>query len=267
MDLPKYCELIDFDEYNMARKVYLTSSALFRFQKSPVLFKMDLDEGGQEATASMDLGTAAHKLILEGESAFLNMYGVGGPINEKTGKCFGRDTKKFGEWVAESGFSDCVTAEEFGAIKQMRANLIAHEIAGPILAAGFPEITVRKEFCGVRCQVRIDWLNPDGQINDLKTCADIDRFQWSIRDHGYIPRAAFYRDVVRSASGEFVGPAYRLVVVETRRPYRVGVWEIVDELLDEASENNKISVEELIECQRTGFYPTLYEDLQTVENI
>jgi hypothetical protein len=54
-----------------------------------------------KTSADMVLGSAAHKLILEGRHEFDLCYAVGAPVNERTGKEYGRDTQAFARWVEQ----------------------------------------------------------------------------------------------------------------------------------------------------------------------
>ncbi len=66
-------------------------------------------------------GRAFHCWFLEGEAAFHQRYVVSeGPINEKTLKPYGRDTKAFQEWMADNVMpgQELITGEEFSRIQQ-----------------------------------------------------------------------------------------------------------------------------------------------------
>ena len=67
--------------------------------------------------------------------------------------------------------------EQAALIENMNAAVRAHEHAAALLADGVAEGVVRAEYCGVPCQARLDWLNPERGIVDLKTCDNLDWLQ------------------------------------------------------------------------------------------
>ena len=100
--LPK---LIDepMAEYHAKSNQYLSSGKLKNFRdESPAYFKADL-EGKIKPFDSVAFaqGRAAHTLILEGRNVYDNTYRIGGPVNPKTGKHYGRNTQKFADWCIE----------------------------------------------------------------------------------------------------------------------------------------------------------------------
>ena len=46
------------------------------------------------------IGRATHVRILEGRDVYEAAFAFGGPVNPKTGKPFGSNTKAFAEWAA-----------------------------------------------------------------------------------------------------------------------------------------------------------------------
>jgi hypothetical protein len=86
-------------EYRAKAKTYLTSHQLGDFRKCPSLyFKKKEGLVEDEDRPAYLVGHAAHTLILEGRDQFEQDYAVGGPINPKTGACFGPNTKAFADW-------------------------------------------------------------------------------------------------------------------------------------------------------------------------
>jgi hypothetical protein len=99
-------QLIDEPEavYAAKRADHLSSHALADFRKSPWLYrKKQLGLIPDSDSTAYLLGRAAHCLILEGQDEFDARFAVGGPVNPKTGRPFGRDTKAFTAWQAEIG--------------------------------------------------------------------------------------------------------------------------------------------------------------------
>ena len=65
-----------------------------------------------------------------------------------------------------------------------------------LLEYGEPEGVVRADYCGMPCQIRMDWFEPHHGIVDLKTCDDLTWFEADARRYGYAHQLAFYRAVL-----------------------------------------------------------------------
>jgi hypothetical protein len=276
MEKPSYLLDIPADEYHAATKEnkYTTSHRLNLFRKCPALYyKHITGEIVEGDTANFTIGRGTHTLTLEGAEKFREEFIVAdGPINPKTNKPYGRETKVYREW-ADAQERPVIAVEDFELMKKLADAVHAHPIAADLLSAGFAEATVRTEWNGEPIQARLDWFNPErGIIVDLKTCQDVDRFPFDIRDYGYVSQLAFYKQAVELAGYE--GPTLRayLIAVEKREPYRVAVAEISACTLDggnyaEVSKygvGNNLVLTELLSCRSENRWPTRYEDLLTI---
>lgn len=257
------------EEYH-ARKDCLSSHRLATFRdKSPAEFIAA--ERGQipfERSGAMVIGSAAHSLILEGEKVFNNEYDTGGPINEKTGNMYGRETKKFQTWMQENNINpDKLLSEvDKNMAYCLKRSADANPVIVDILNEGQAEKVIRAELHGVLCQIRCDWLSPIWGHCDLKTTADLSRFERDARyKFNYIGNLAFYRDVISAAIGEdFPKIPSHFMVIETKRPYRSGVFSVTEELLNQHSEINKASMGRLKNCRELDKWPSLYEGLTEI---
>jgi hypothetical protein len=274
MNRPAYLLDIPADEYHAAtkRNEYTTSHRLHLFRKCPALYKKTIDgEIVEGDTAAFALGRATHTYIIEGAEKFAAENIVSdGPTNEKTGKPYGKLTKAYMEW-ATNQTKPVVSSEDFELIEKMNEAVHAHRIAADLLAAGFAEGTIRTEWDGVPIQARLDWFDPEREILlDLKTCADIDRFQFDMRDHGYVAQLAFYANALELAGGpKLIRLMAYIVAVEKKEPYRVAVYHIAPSTLEDAHlqhmgsefwrNDNTAMIAELKECRRTGVWPTRFE--------
>ena len=217
---------------------FLSSHKLALFRQDPTLYAASMAGAMREPEReAFTVGSATHTLILEGREAFGREYIVGGPVNEKTGKTYGRDTAKFAAWIAENAKGRPVLGDgEYELIQAMEAAVQSHTIArGMVNRPGIVEHVCRATVMGVPCQARPDkvWVDADGVLHilDLKTCADLDKFKWNVRDYGYAEQLAFYSWVLRMAvdSGapldEITRYELHIIAVEKQAPYRVGVFE------------------------------------------
>ena len=277
MNRPPYLIDIPADEYHAAtkRNEYTTSHRLNLYRRCPKLYKKTIDgEIVEGDTATFLLGRATHTLILEGAEAFKSEYMVSdGPENPKTGKPYGKTAQAYVSWAAAQE-KPVISSEDFGLIETMGEAVRAHEVAAELLSDGVAEATVRVSWNGEPVQARIDWLDTDrGVICDLKTCDDLDKFRYNIRDFGYVTQMAFYAHALELAG--YAGPRLKayLIAVEKREPYRVGVFEISAPTLDDGNfaspgakygAGNDFLINALKTSRQTDFWPTLFEGIQLI---
>lgn len=277
MNRPPYLIDIPADEYHAAtkRNEYTTSHRLNLYRRCPKLYKKTIDgEIVEGDTATFLLGRATHTLILEGAEAFKAEYMVSdGPSNPKTGKPYGKTALAYINWAAVQE-KPVISSEDFGLIETMGEAVRAHEVAAELLSDGVAEATVRVSWNGEPVQARIDWLDTDrGIICDLKTCDDLDKFRYNIRDFGYVTQMAFYAHALELAG--YAGPRLKayLIAVEKREPYRVGVFEISAPTLDDGNfaspgakygAGNDFLINALKNSRQTDFWPTLFEGVQLI---
>lgn len=277
MEKPSYILDIPADEYHAATKAneFISSHRLAVFRRDPLEFKWVIDGKIVHGdTASFTLGRATHTAILEGPEKFGEEYVVcDGPINPKTGKPYYKDSKAYMEWAAEQK-KPIISHDDTELIAKMRMAVRGHDVAKKLLAEGFAEGTVRTEWNGIRVQARMDWFNPSsGDLVDLKTCNDLDRFHFDIRDFGYIFQLAFYAECLRRV-GFAAAVRPWIVAVEKKDPFRVGVWQISPSTLDDFNhghfrgenqrDDNDAMLAELVKCRLDDVWPTRFEGYGTI---
>ena len=249
--------------YRQHAKAHLGSHALAEFRQCPWLYrKRQLGLIPDAEPTAFLLGRAAHSLILEGREAFEQTFAVGGPINEKTGKPFGRDTKAFAEWAMASG-KPVISFDQLALVEAMAEGVVRNPLAKSLLANGVAEGVIRLPWAGLPCQARIDWWSPEAGIVDLKTCDDLTWFEHDARRFGYANQMSFYRALLREATGDTA--TVHLIAVEKREPFRCGVWRLTDQVLDAAERENIDAMRRLEHCRRTDVWPTGYEELRTFD--
>jgi hypothetical protein len=265
MNRPDYIITEPADVYHGKSRDFLSSHLLADFRKCPELFhRKQLGLIPDKDTPAYLLGRAAHTLILEGREAFDAEYAVGGPVNPKTGSPYGKTTKAFREWADAQ--DKAVLSDEDGAfIMRLHDAVQAHPVAQARLSGGVAEGVCRTEYCGIPCQVRPDYFHFPRGIVDLKTCDDLTWFESDARRYGYLYQMAFYRAVLRAASGATF-PVH-IIAVEKREPFRVGVWHVAESALDLAEAENEAAIERLKECQTSGTWPTGYETVRVFDGV
>ncbi len=254
-------------EYHAATQMgeYLSSHMLMDFMKCPLTYKQKLDGLiPTERTEAMFLGSAAHKLILEGEDAFSAAYTVSdGPINPKTGETFGKLTKAYKDWLAIQP-TPVVSTKDYALFTNMRQMVWKHEDAAILLNEGLAERVVRWEICeGVMAQSRMDWFDPLREVLvDLKTCADLDKFERDAVTMGYITQLAFYTNGLLAAGYQPKG--VYIIAVEKQAPYRCGVWQIDEDDLRREEARILNTVIDLTMRMSSDKWETGYEDIRTL---
>lgn len=249
--------------YAAHRKDHLSSHALTEFRKNPRLYRnKQLGLIVEEERAAFVVGRAAHCRVLEGEAEFLRRYAIGGPINPKTGKSFGQDTKAYAEWAAAIG-KPAISQDTADLCDRLTRAVREHDVATSLIAEGQGEGVVRTEFAGLPSQIRIDWTHPERGIVDLKTIDDLDYFELQARSFGYAHQLAFYRAVLAQVTGR--KPEVHVIAVEKKEPYRVGVWRFSEQVLDAAARENLAAIERLKVCRAQDCWPTGYEQIRSFD--
>ena len=279
--------LVEPDEtYRAAAADNLSSHALLDFIRSPQIHHLKATGViPYRDSPAFQFGRAAHMLILEGSEVYESTYTVSdGPINDKTGKPYGRDTKKHITWRDQQKGPILSTAEDV-TIRAMAESVAAHEGASALLKEGQAEGVARAEWAGVCCQIRCDWYSGLTGLNDLKTCASIDQFGAEMRKFGsayrrateqlplwrlvdtlagaYCVQMAFYFSVLLRVTGE--EPDVHLTAVEKVFPHRVGVWHLPDELLRDLAAFCEQQIKRWAKCKADDSWPSGFEAVRGLE--
>lgn len=253
------------DVYQTHRKDHLTSHALADFRSCPQFYKRKQFGLIPESDSSAFLlGRAVHVLTLEGCDEYRHRFAFGGPINEKTGKPYGKDTKAFAEWAIACG-KPALSNEQADLVERMAESVHLHPVASRLLGKGVAEGVIRQQYAGISCQCRLDWVHPELGLVDLKTCDDLTWFESDARRYGYAFQMAFYHAMLRQAAG--VSVPVHLIGVEKREPFRCGVWIMSEQVLQHAEQENLAAMHRLEICNRDNVWPTGYEDLRTFDYI
>ena len=252
------------EAYHAKEGRYLSSHQLLDFIKCPWLHRKKA-LGLVKPTESMAylVGRAAHARILEGRDVYEAQFALGGPVNPRTGKPFGTGTKAFAEWAEAQG-KPVLSHEQVDHIEQMAAGVAMNDQAVELLLYGRSEGVVRAGYCGMPCQIRIDWLHPHRGIVDFKTCDDLTWFEADARRYSYHRQMAFYRAVLGQVLDGRLVPVH-LVAVEKKEPFRCGVWRISDDTLAIAQRENEAAIRRLLDCHARDHWPTGYEDIRILD--
>jgi hypothetical protein len=160
---------------------------------------------------------------------------------------------------------EVISPSDFGFISRLQVAVELHNKASRLLEDGIAEGVVRIKYCGVPCQIRMDFFNEELGLIDLKTCDDLTWSESDARRFGYVYQLAFYRAVLREAS-KIKYPVH-IIAVEKKEPFRCGVWKISNEALDLAKMENVAAIERLKKCRAENIWPTGYEEIRILDSI
>lgn len=256
------------DQYHARSKSgeMMSSHLLALFRRSPYKYWATIQGMTEEEDKpEYALGRAAHKLILEGAEAFNEAYMVTeGPTNPKTGQPYGKTSKAYIDW-AQGLDKEVVTPEDFADISKMADHCRRHPVIEALISGGGePECVVRAEYCGVPCQIRMDWFSPEHGIIDLKTCRDIEFFDGDLRNYGYGFQMAFYRAVLREATGQTF--PVNVIAVDKTEFNIAGVWLMPEAELDVCEKMNAAALRRFLDCKERDDWPTGYEKIRIFSN-
>ena len=257
-------EVESAEQYHAQKCDYLSSHQLLDFIKCPLLYHqkaLGLIED-RDSPAYL-IGKAAHVRILEGRDVYENTFAFGGPINPKTNKPFGSNTKTFGEWAAKQG-KPVLSEDQVDLIEQMAAGVALNDEAVDLILYGRAEGVLRANYCGVPCQARFDWIHPHEGLVDLKTCDDLTWFEADARRFGYHRQMSFYRAVLAQKLDGLLVPVY-IIGIEKKPPHRCGVWRVTDDTLARAQAENEAAIRRLVVCRERDHWPTGFEEIRVLD--
>lgn len=255
------------EEYNEQRSENTTSSTIKKMVKeSAADMKEAEDNPDNEVKPAYILGNAVHCMLLEGVKKYDEMFVIGGPKNDD-GKEYGLKSDAFKEERKDVNFEgkELITNELHKIAMKMRRSCLNHDLVKDILSEGVAERVIRTDYMGMPCQVRYDWLNPFWGIPDLKSCRDLFQFKREARfKYAYLYQAGFYQTIAYSVAPQFGYMPFCFIAVESKPPYKVGVFQIVDEDMQYYRDGVADALIYLKKCRETGVYPTGFEDIQTI---
>ena len=263
----------------------LNFHSLWDFQRDKKLYAAGF-YAVKETTDAMRQGTQFHQIALEGEDVFHQHNAIWiPPVNEKTGKPYGADTKAYAaareEWEKENPGKTGYTEEEYQTYSAMLDALGNHPYAGGYLfpadegAEYASELKFKGEYApGWFAKGSIDRYDPEIGILDLKTCAEIERFDGyetfskTCIYGGYIEQLAFYQIMFselidpRGNQGEYI--PVTIIGIEKKEPYRVAVCQPDEETQEAARERIRALLVEYAEAVTTQNFPSKYDEIITL---
>lgn len=258
--------------YTMGAEVYhadpcptpsLSSSGARKLLKQcPARYWYDRQNPPEPSDAFV-LGSAAHEWLLEGETWPMRHVVLPEDHDNRT-----KDGRARVESIKGAGKRP-VTADQWAAIREMKATLDAHPFAGAAFRNGRPELSLfwRDERFGIWCRARPDWLPNAGTIvADYKTCnsAHPDDLRKSIADYGYDMQADWYMRGIK-ALGLMTHPTFVFVFQEKAPPYLVTVVTLEEAALLAGGLKNERAAATFAKCLRTGQWPGYADDVVALD--
>lgn len=252
-------------DYRTNAVTHLSSHRLMRFDECPrTLHLEDIGDIPRKSFQGAEVGRAFHTLRLEGNEAYNEQYVVSdGPINPRTNRPYGRDTKKWSEWRATQLGEIIATAED-DLFRRMIA--LENPKATELLADGIPEVTIRGDLFGMPCQSRLDWLrlvdSEPAAIVDLKTTENLDRFEYDFKKYRYGMQMAFYRLMARQAFPSLARCPVFLIAYEKTPAARSCVFQVSDGTLAWQEDLVRERCNEYRLAMERDYWPTRFEEVR-----
>lgn len=191
------------------------------------------------------LGTAAHSLILEGDTS--------GIVVVEADNWLTKAAKEQKTEALASGKQPLLT-KEMTQVWEMHSAVMRHPQARELFTGHRAEESVFWDEDGLMLKCRPDAWQP-GRLVDLKTTVDASprAFGKTAYNFGYHQSAAHYIDGVKAATGEEL--PFTFVLVEKTAPYLVSVVELDWEAIDLGRGLNDRAKRIYRECTNTGNWP------------
>ena len=192
-----------------------------------------------------DIGTAAHSLILEGDTS--------GVVIVDAADWRTKAAKEAKDEARAAG-KIALLEKEWAPIQAMHAAVMSHAEARAALTGHKAEQSVFWEEDGLGLKCRPDAWQP-GKLWDLKTTinADPNEFGKTAHNFGYHQSAAHYIDGVKELTGEEL--PFGFILVEKAPPYLVSVVELDWEAIELGRGLNDRAKRIYRECSDTGNWP------------
>lgn len=232
----------------------LNISRLKRLGVSPLHFQHVPQASDQ--SVPMHLGSAAHCAVLEPQR-FARDYVIWNRISENGNLC-PRKGQYWEKFVAENQGKEIVTPDEYDHAIAIQHAVRSDKWAVRYLADGMPEVSMHWSMHGRLCRGRADWIGlVDGRphIVGLKTAEDCRLFKFAnaAARYGYHLQWAWYHDGYELITN--TRPVMKEIVVESKPPYAVVVYDIPDEVIEIGREEYVRLLELLADCERANDWP------------
>jgi hypothetical protein len=171
-----------------------------------------------------------------------------------------RRGKAYTDWVAANADKTVLTAAEWWKLQRIVANVMRHQDARAILEATEDmQATFRHtDAAGHKRKALADGVTP-GFLWDFKTSSSDWRQLWrSCADYGYLWQSAWYVDAAMACGWDH--HSLKFVFAQTFKPHAVRVYTLPEELVEQAREQIRVTLEQIQLRRDLGIYRTPEDD-------
>lgn len=256
------------DEYFAAseERTIITPENIGGLIEYPALFKaMQSDRELRPALSeAMSTGRAMTDFLSMSSEDFLAKYVVAdGPLNPKTGKPYGTDTKAFIEWRAMQPKTPIPT-QQFNMFGKMALAYNKHPFIKSLGGYGrMRNVVLRAVICDVECMCKVDnlYVNDESAFSvDVKTTSDLGTFAKAAYGLHYHEQQALI-GLILEANG--IETARDVIAALEKGPMpRCGVFAVEKTSVNESIVKGVLA--EYAESCSTGEFGTRFEDVTLI---
>lgn len=240
----------------------LSVSAIKQLARSPMHLRYRLDHP-QEPTPAMQIGTAFHAAALE-PASFSDVAVVAPDVDRRT-----KDGKAlWAKFEQEAQGKIMLKQAEYEQIGGMVMALMAHKEASRLIRMkGLTEVSCFwTDHRGFKCKCRPDRVTESGIVLDLKTTEDAspEGFARACALYDYHWQAAWYLTGLTTAS-DYRHDDFRLIAVEKKPPYGVGVYRVPRVYTDIAHEQMGPLLDTYQRCILDNLWPGYSEATEVLQ--
>lgn len=257
-------EKMSWDSY---RKVLaMNPSTLVHGLKSMLHLKHAIYDAEDEETAAKQKGSVVHALLLEPEE-FESTYKVmpdfkndennvdskGNRSRSAATTWCKKQVEYFKQGAENEGYS-VVSEAMFRDCQRMRRAVQANDCARMWMEISDKEQSLLGQIADIPCKGRVDLIN-DHAILDVKSTDSADQYDFGRRcaQLHYVMKMAMYQELARLEDGKTRNCYF--IVVESKAPFDVAVYEIPDDALIDGLDKVKRTLKKYADAKLSGVWP------------
>jgi len=268
-------------EYHEWEAINFSALKHARDTMADVRWNLDAPE---QTSEQMAFGTMLHAAMLEPEMLATRTIA---PPTKPNGEVYKtRDAQGVLDYMAKNPGKVIAWPDDMEAIRQIRANMLAHPEMAKGLSQRIPggrDCNVEVSYTwvdpetGVRCKARADfivWAKGDkpGMRVDFKSCADpsADGFARSVEQHGYHIQNHMQDEGLRVLGYHNIRGLW--FAVQNKGPYKVAVYEPMTQAMSPtaiiesyAETEYRMALNEYAQCLKSGIWPGLPTDVRPID--